>query len=83
MGLNVKKGFRGRGIGSILLIHVMEWAKENLIIEKIELEVLANKKQAIRMYEKIGFLKEGVKKSAEKKDTGYIDLVIMGILLPR
>jgi L-amino acid N-acyltransferase YncA len=35
------------------------------------------------MYEKVGFLKGGVKKSATKKDTGYIDLVIMGILLPR
>ena len=83
LGLNIKKNFRGRGIGTALLKRLMEWAKEKPDIERIELEVLANNHQAIHMYEKAGFVREGIKKSAVKKDSGYIDIVIMGILLQR
>jgi RimJ/RimL family protein N-acetyltransferase len=81
LGLNVKKTFRGKGIGTVLLLHGMDWAKEKPAIERIELEVLANNQHAISMYEKVGFVKEGVKKSAVKKGSEYIDIIIMGIIL--
>ena len=81
LGLNVKKGLRGRRIGSALLRNLMDWAKKKTAIERIELEVLANNQHAISMYEKVGFVKEGVKKSAVKKSSEYIDIIIMGIIL--
>lgn len=81
LGLNVKKALRGKSIGSALLRHLMDWAKENPVIERIELEVLANNQQAIHMYEKVGFEREGVKRSAVKKGSEYIDIIIMGIIL--
>ena len=83
LGLNIKKGLRGRRIGSALLRHLMDWAKKLPVIERIELEVLANNQQAIHMYEKVGFEREGVKRSAVKKGSEYIDIVIMGIILRR
>ncbi|MGG1559613.1 GNAT family N-acetyltransferase [Geobacillus thermoleovorans] len=77
-GMSVKNGFRGQGIGAALLAALLDWAKENPLIEKVCLEVVADNTNAIRLYQKFGFVEEGVKKKAAKIDDGtYWDLILM------
>ncbi len=76
--MSVKNGFRGQGIGTALLAALLDWAKENPLIEKVCLEVVADNTNAIRLYQKFGFVEEGVKKKAAKIDDGtYWDLILM------
>jgi len=59
LGVSVAKEWRGKGIGAALLRSLIEWAEANPIIEKIGLAVFANNENAIRLYEKLGFVEEG------------------------
>jgi RimJ/RimL family protein N-acetyltransferase len=49
-------------------------------IERIELEVLASNTAAIRLYEKVGFVHEGVKRRARHLDGAWDDNVMMALL---
>jgi RimJ/RimL family protein N-acetyltransferase len=42
--------------------------------------VTANNLAAIRLYKSFGFLHEGIKRHAVKKDDGYLDVHVMGLL---
>ena len=57
----VKKNYRNKGIGSILLETLIEYAKENKK-EKIYLEVNCNNHFAIKLYKKFGFNECGLRK---------------------
>ena len=35
LGLNVKKAFRGKGIGTALLLHGMDWAKKSQLLKEL------------------------------------------------
>jgi RimJ/RimL family protein N-acetyltransferase len=50
-------------------------------LERIELEVYGSNKSAIRLYERAGFVVEGVKKRARKLDGEYDDLVQMAVFI--
>lgn len=51
-------------------------------MERIELEVFASNARAIRLYERLGFVTEGVKRGARKLDGVYEDNVLMAWRLP-
>ncbi|MEW5323430.1 GNAT family N-acetyltransferase [Geobacillus thermoleovorans] len=77
-GMSVKNGFRGQGVGKALLAALLDWATEHPFIEKVCLEVVADNTNAIRLYQKFGFVEEGVKKKALKiDDKTYWDLILM------
>ncbi len=80
LGMGVVKDFRGKGIGSSLIKTALSRAKANGM-ERIELEVFENNAPALRLYEKIGFKREGRKVRAAKLSGEYLDLVLMAILL--
>jgi RimJ/RimL family protein N-acetyltransferase len=50
-------------------------------IERVELEVYASNIPAISLYEKSGFVREGVKRKARKLDGGYDDIVVMALFI--
>ena len=56
-------------------------ARKKREIEKIELEVYESNKVAQRIYHKIGFETEGIKKKSKKHKDKYEDVIIMGLLL--
>ena len=69
---------RGRGIGAALITAVTDWARANGA-DRIELEVRASNARAIRLYERAGLCREGLR-------TGYYhspdeDAVLMGASL--
>lgn len=80
LGMGVRKDFRRLGIGTRLLEQTIGEAKK-LGLERIELEVFASNTAAIRLYEKAGFLVEGVKKKARKLDGEHDDLVEMALFI--
>lgn len=77
-GMSVAEEFRNQGVGKAMLTILLAWAKENPLIEKVCLEVFAENKHAISLYEKIGFVEEGRKVKAIKVDEEiYDDLIFM------
>ncbi len=71
---------RGKGIGTFAVRAMLEHAFQNMNLRRIELGVLENNIPAIRLYEKTGFVKEGMKRQSNYKNGEYISLIIMGIL---
>lgn len=77
-GLSVAKGFRNQGIGSLLLKCLIHWAESTNFIEKINLHVHATNSDAIRVYQKMGFITEGIQKNELKYSDGtYVDSLMM------
>jgi RimJ/RimL family protein N-acetyltransferase len=79
LGMGVLQEYRGRGVGRRLAEAAIAAAKAQGA-ERIELEVLASNTRAIALYEKLGFVREGVKRRARKLDGEYDDVVIMALL---
>lgn len=71
---------RGAGHGTQALKQTIDFAWRDLNLHRVCLRVFANNHQAIRAYEKAGFLEEGLMKEAAHIDGRYIDMVIMGTL---
>ncbi|MES2356586.1 MAG: GNAT family N-acetyltransferase [Pseudomonadota bacterium] len=81
VGLYVDKDNRGRGIGRRLMEAGIAWANSVPDIERIELLVMENNRQALGLYESLGFAYEGLKRSAVKKPHGYFNIVVMALLM--
>lgn len=81
IGMLVRQGWRGRGIGSALLAAAEEVARE-LGLHKLSLEVFAHNDAAIALYRKCGFVEEGRKVRQYRRVSGeQWDTIVMGRLL--
>ncbi len=67
LGITIAAGWRDRGIGGRLLARVATWARHNLLIKRVELSVMAPNTRAIHLYEKHGYLIEGVQRGVYHK----------------
>lgn len=81
LGISVHKDWRGQGVGTAMMQSMMDWARQNPILTRLELEVFAHNARAIYVYEKLGFKREGVRQRAYLKDNTYIDTLMMALLL--
>jgi len=79
-GMSVRNGYRNSGIGTRLLERGLDWFYANAKAERMQLEVSDNNVAALNLYRKHGFVVEGIKRRALKKDTQYIDLILMSIV---
>ena len=79
LGMGLLPAFRGRGVGRRLAEAAIAAAREQGA-ERIELEVFASNTRALALYEKLGFVREGVKRRARKLDGEYDDDVLMALL---
>jgi len=71
---------RGRGLGTFAVKAMIEHAFLNLNLRRIELGVLENNDPAIHLYEKCGFVREGIKRESNYKNGKYISMIFMSIL---
>ena len=71
---------RNHGIGSITTTLLLDYAFNGLDFRKVGLEVLSTNMNAIRLYEKLGFVREGLKRKDYFIDGRYLDTYIYGIL---
>jgi RimJ/RimL family protein N-acetyltransferase len=79
LGMGLLGPYRGQGIGRRLAEAAIRAAKE-AGMTRIELEVLASNANAIRLYEKLGFAHEGVKRRARYLDGAWDDNVLMAMV---
>ncbi len=73
---------RGKGVGSQAASLMIEYCFRQLKLHRLFLRVFAENKQAIRSYEKAGFVQEAYLKDDVKINGEYCDIVLMGILNP-
>lgn len=71
---------KNKGIGTKATILILDFAFNAIGLKRVGLEVLKNNKNAIRMYKKVGFIKEGTKRKAFFRNGSFLDVEIMSIL---
>jgi RimJ/RimL family protein N-acetyltransferase len=71
---------RGRGYGTEATAMVVHYAFNTLNLNRVWLHVHENNKPGIRVYEKVGFRKEGVLRQDSFRRGRYRNTVVMGIL---
>jgi putative acetyltransferase len=79
--MSVSREWRGRGVGSSLLLEALRWA-EWAGVEKVSLTVYPHNEAARALYRKFGFEEEGRLIGQSKKSYGYDDEIVMARWLP-
>ena len=80
--LGIKKSFWGSGLGSILMEEAIEWAKTSGVIRRLQLTVQKRNLAAIHLYEKMGFITEGLQERGACIERGeFLDVYLMGKLI--
>ncbi len=80
LGMGLIESYRGQGLGTQLLEAVLNHAHK-IGLEKVELSVYSENEPAIKLYEKMGFAREGLIKHYRKLDGRYFDCLSMGKFL--
>lgn len=76
----VDPNFRRKGVAELLLKNAINYLKEKGFL-RIELSVFSDNKSAIKLYKKLGFVKEGVRKNALKRNNDFFDEILMAKFL--
>ena len=80
--LAIKKSFWGQGLGSVLLDEAIEWAKSSRVIRRLQLTVQKRNRVAVHLYQKMGFIIEGVQERGACIEGGvFLDVYQMGKLI--
>lgn len=81
LGMLVAAGWRGRGVGTALLLAAVDRARDQGL-HKLCLEVFAHNAAAIALYRKCGFVEEGRRVRQYRRANGELwDSIVMGRLL--
>jgi RimJ/RimL family protein N-acetyltransferase len=83
LGIMVRKEWRGQGVGTTLMHQIIDWARANPIVKRVDLEVLTNNPRAANLYEKLGFQAEGIKRQIYFKDGVFVDAQMMALVFER
>lgn len=76
LGISVRNGYRGKGVGTQLLEGTLQWLGK-MGVKKATLSVFTPNKGAIRFYRRWGFAAEGNRKKQWLFHKEYINEVIM------
>lgn len=79
LGMGIVDGYRGQGIGEALMRATLAAAKARGLT-RVELSVREHNLRAKKLYEKFGFVEEGVKRRGVRVDGVYEDLICMARL---
>lgn len=71
---------KNKGVGTAATRAMLQHGFGDLNLHRIALTVLAGNARAIRVYEKVGFRREGVLRDAVYKNGAYQDLIAMALL---
>jgi RimJ/RimL family protein N-acetyltransferase len=79
LGMGLTPAYRGRGLGFQLINAALKQASGAGFV-RVELDVRADNARAIALYDKVGFVREGVIRDAVFVDGEYHDSVMMAIV---
>jgi RimJ/RimL family protein N-acetyltransferase len=81
IGLSVwREEDRNKGFGTDAMRALLRWAFREYNLHRVELSVDPANAAAIRVYEKLGFVREGCRREAHFTDGRFIDDMQMGLL---
>ncbi len=71
---------RGQGYGTEAVELLLDFGFRDLNLHRIYLHVFSHNAAAIRVYEKSGFVREGLLRQTAYIDGEYRDVILMGII---
>jgi RimJ/RimL family protein N-acetyltransferase len=80
LGMGLLPRFRGQGLGAKLILRTLEAARA-FGLTRVELTVREDNRSAIALYEKVGFVAEGLQRNGALVDGKYENIIEMAILL--
>ncbi|MDX8350483.1 GNAT family N-acetyltransferase [Cognatiyoonia sp. IB215446] len=80
IGMGVHDKYVGLGLGTRLLTLILEVADDWWALRRVELSVNADNERAIGLYEKMGFMHEGVLKDYALRGGSFVDAIGMARL---
>jgi RimJ/RimL family protein N-acetyltransferase len=79
-GLAVHPRFRGRRVGDDAARLFQRHLLVDLGLHRLQLEIYGFNERAIAHAERVGFVREGVKRKAYRRDDGWVDGVMYALL---
>lgn len=79
-GIYVHDDYTGRGIGTTLLEALLDLADNWIGLRRMELTVNVDNTEAIKLYERFGFEREGTKRGDILRDGSFVDCHMMARL---
>jgi RimJ/RimL family protein N-acetyltransferase len=79
LSITLRQEYWGRGVGSALMDHALEWLRRARTIAKVNLRVREDHERAIKLYERKGFVSEGVSSRALLVGGRYYGVRHMGL----
>ena len=78
----IGKKYWNNGLGNLLLEEVIEWAQASGILRRLQLTVQTRNHAAVHLYQKHGFVIEGLQERGAYIEEGkFIDVYLMGKLI--
>lgn len=71
---------QGKGMGRQAIASLLEFGFRDLGLHRVYLRVFSTNVNAVKAYEKIGFITEGVLKDAAFIDGNFVDIIFMAVL---
>lgn len=75
-----KREYRGKGYGEEALRKIVKWAFEEMNAERVTLDHFTDNIKASSLYDKVGFVREGIMRHGGKKNGEYIDMCLRSML---
>ena len=80
-GMSVLHKYWNLGVGSHMLTYLIDWARQTKTIRKIDLHVRVDNLPAIHLYQKHGFVQEGLLRRGFFLRGQFVDLYMMGLVI--
>lgn len=80
LGMAVHDDYQNIGIGTVLMKAALDMTDNWLNIRRVELDVYTDNLPAVHLYEKFGFVREGVRKRLAFREGEYVDAYHMARL---
>jgi len=80
LGVSVRRAWQGKGIGRALMTEAIHRARSSGVIRRLDLMVYCDNQRAIQLYERLGFVAEGVHRKAILREGQFIDEQTMAMV---
>ncbi|PNS13747.1 hypothetical protein CAC42_3240 [Sphaceloma murrayae] len=80
IGIDILPEHQGKGYGGEAIRWVLDWAFRRTNMHKVKIQAFGWNEGAVRLYERIGFKREGIMRDELWHDGQYWDSIVLGML---